>query len=153
MAQEPTKASASVNFDPAAIMATVTSVVARIDAVETTVNDVLNVVGPIASVFSPFLPAPVGAALQELPELQAEMLRVKDFINNVLPQLGTLIGAAGVGATEAATIAANAPVVHTEAPAGALTPVAPPNPPAQTAAPKGAHYAVVNGKLALAEGV
>ncbi len=87
-----------VNFDPAALVKKVEDACAVVDGIVSKVESVLEPVEALLRVFSPFLPAPVGTALQELPELEAEISRLKTFLGNTLQQVEMLVGNAGEGA-------------------------------------------------------
>ena len=110
----------TVNFDPDAILKTLEEHAAKVGAVETMVEELFAVVRPVLHVLSSFLPASsgVGKAEQTVEELEAEMLKLKDFVTNVLPELHTLLGNAGVGAAQVAGVTL---------PDGALKAIEPPN--------------------------
>lgn len=92
------------NFDPQAVMASVQDTVTRIEAVETVVEEIANIVRPLQRILAPFLPKSVNDALAEIPALEAEMSRLKDFINSVMPQLETLVDVARPGPAQLAGV-------------------------------------------------
>lgn len=115
------------NFDPEALARDVRDTVTRIEAVETVVEEIANIVRPLARILAPFLPKSVVTALDEIPALEAEMQRIKDFINGVLPQLETLVDVAKVGPTQLAGVVD--PALNTQRidPAAVGSFTAPPN--------------------------
>lgn len=109
------------NFDPVALTA-------RVNEIETVVKDVLSIVQPLAHILRPFLPSSVENAVDEIPQLVAEMERLKEFINTELPQFGKLIDHAAIGdAARAGLVDPDLKAVTLPGPGvGAF--IAPPNP-------------------------
>lgn len=136
----------STNFNPQEILAAVSDCVQRVEAVEAKIEQVLQVVGPLVTIFAPFLPTSVATYATEIPALVAEVQKVKTFVNDVLPELASLVGAAGVGATQelaakATPIPATAVGTFTAEPNAPEIPSSPP--------PAGMKYEIVDGKVTL----
>lgn len=96
------------NFDPTALVKDVSTALAKVEPIIAQVEAIANTIAPMLTIFAPFLPAPIGTAVQDLPTIIKKVEQLNAFIDTQLPQLQALLvgNVAGTGATEAASLAA-----------------------------------------------
>lgn len=96
------------NFDPASLVKDVEAALAKVQPIFAQVEAIANTIAPLLAIFAPFLPAPIGTAIQDLPTIVKKVEVLNQFIDTQLPQLQELLAnnVAGTGATEAASLAA-----------------------------------------------
>lgn len=141
-----------------AVAGDVNSFVQRLEGMEEEIESIVDAVGPVVSFLAPFLPQPIGAAVQTAEDLAAEGVKLKSFVLQTLPQVEQLLGVAGTGAA----LATGQVTDLTLAPDG-KTP-APPTPaivaeaskvgsfgvgPNGEIPPVGSRYVTINGALVL----
>lgn len=146
------------NFNPASLAARVEEGLSNIEAfakraeeIEAAIEGFVNTLAPIVQILAPFLPSPIGTALQELPEIEAEILKLKSFIATDYAQLQSLLGNAGTGAAQTGGVTLPAgEITAAEMPAQSVgnfsAPAMPSTPP-----PPGMEWRLINGGWALSQ--
>lgn len=146
------------NFDPAVLqkdlqtgLNKIVAFVDRIESIESTLEGFVNTLAPIVQIFAPFLPAPIGSAIEELPLIQQQIAAVKNFVNNELPLVQQMIGVGGVGATQTAGVTLPPDEIKSvnAAAIGTFDPQHPPKP--STPPPHGMEWLLTDGAWALAQ--
>lgn len=129
------------NFDPTALVKDVSTALAKVQPIIAQVEAIANTIAPMLAIFAPFLPAPIGTAVQDLPTIIAKMEQLNTFIDTQLPQLQALLATsvAGVGVTEATTVAATEVGTFSGSAEAKPLPVAPP----------GMEFVTMNGQTVL----
>lgn len=146
------------NFNPGSLvarlesgLAIVESFATRVEQIEATIEGFVNTTATILRVFSPFLPAPIGVALQDLPEIEAEIHKLKQFIGAEYSQLQSFLGSAGTGGTLASgTALPDGAIRAQDIPAQSVGEFSAPVKPS-TPAPDGMEWLLVDGAWALAQ--
>lgn len=136
------------NFDPTQLVKDVETALAKVQPIIAQVEAIANTIGPMMVIFAPFLPAPLGTAVQDLPTLIQKMEQLNAFIDTQLPQLQALLAGsvAGTGATEAASLAATDVGTFSGSETKSLPSTSPLPPPV---APPGMEFVTMNGQTVL----